>query len=148
MKAITLLREEALRMGFTDLFILRYSDFVSTVAGPGAGSVEVKNLLALNIGDVVWAEVLQESKTLWSEFDSGLAVGVTGNTGKFIPAHAITDLYTASGAAVAPHVVTAAGTYLVAEVTPGVGKSNSIVTAGEVWIWARISKRAQRNLQA
>lgn len=144
MRHYQLNHHERLATGFTDLIAVRYTDFTSAVAQ----APQTINLIPLAVGDLVGPEFLAEVKTTWAGLTSAeMEIGITGNTNRWsgsfavISAKVVTALHD-----IAPLAV-AAATQLTATLTPDPQALNA-ATAGELRIWMRISRKAQRTLQA
>lgn len=132
-------------MGFTEVFLLTFQDWTSTVIAP-----ETIVLTPLAVGDLVGAELMVDCTVPFSGMGFAiLTVGVTGMLDYFIAPVSLlgTDpIYRAAGAGVAPYLALAA-TNLVATMD-FVDSPPSVAAQGEMKIWARISRRARRILQA
>jgi len=138
--------EERGGIGWTDLFIVTHADF-TTVTDDVAQSI---TLCPLAIGDVVNNNVLLEVRT-----NANVVAAVTGSvgvTGSVAALLAASDLlaaggeYYASGSGIGAYAAIAA-VNLLFTADPGAADNVDEMTAGEFWIWATISRKAERNLQ-
>lgn len=142
---------ERVATGFTDLFVLRKTDFVSAVAGAREAVV----LMPLVLGDVMMNTWLLEVRTN--------AAGVTQALGQFGigvgPSHdqfvtnanllaAGSEYFGATANSVPYLQMSAAAVNLTFSITPDAAETTAAMTAGEFWIWASISHKSERNLQA
>lgn len=146
--------------GFTDLFVLTAADLASQSTDDALLNVA---LTTLNKGDVVLDNTMAHIKTEFTPDPSAnatvtLSVGRTGtaytdmlaasnliNSGTQIAA----DVCYAAGASVAHQVIAADDTVVYAQfdITDTDGDLATI-TAGEVWVWMTISRKAERDIQA
>lgn len=133
--------------GFAGLFVLKLSDWVLNATTPYV-------ITALKQGDIIFPHLMcidVRTKLANGAGTATLSVGITGTVAKFIAA---SDIKTVEGAAcaatgvgsaaaindsMAPHIVTADTNLLANAVI-----SNNGVTAGEVAIWYRIFRKADR----
>lgn len=147
MKHYHLKREEQAGIGYTDLFIVTQADFTEAVDNTNQSIT----LASLAVGDVVMNNVLLEVRTNANVVAAVTgAVGVTGSTAALLAAAnllAAGDEYYISGASIAPYVAIAAVDLLFTG-DPGTTDNLAEMTAGEFWIWASISRKADRNVQA
>lgn len=144
MKHYRLTGQERVSAGFTDLFIVTHADFSSTEVGVS----ESVTLAAMPRGDVVMNALL-EVKTP--------AAGLTVALGTFLGLIVAVDLlsdgdpYYATDATAEP-VIATADTTIQFQILPNTdeGDEQAVgdITAGEFWIWAAISRKADRTLQA
>lgn len=127
--------------GFSDLYIVQTADMT-------AFSTTAVTLSNLQIGDVV-DTVIQETRTavVGPTGTPTASVGVTGAVTQFTAAtSAIAVGVVAPLSSVAPYVA-AAAIALIANLAAG-GGNGAAATAGEIWVWARISRQADRNIVA
>lgn len=129
---------EFTKAGFTDLWIIELADWVKNATTAHA-------LTSLLLGDVV-LRAMSEVVTAVAGPTATVSVGVVGALTTFTAASDVATgtvvPYVAAVASVTPYPVnTAVG--LVANAI----LSNVTVTAGEVWIWANISRKADRVIQ-
>lgn len=129
---------------FTDLFVIKSTDFTTAVNN----TAQSFTLAALAIGDIVEGIGLLEVKTVVAGLVTCTAdVGVTGALTQYINgvdcvgAGAIA--FVPAGSA-NPFACIAANKSLLATFHPGAAEALASATAGEVWIWARISRVADR----
>lgn len=127
------------KTGFTDLFIIPYTDLV-------VNTTTAQVLTALAVGDVV-LRVLHETKTYLAGPATGtVSVGIVGSLTLFTAASDVKSAaakYVAAVASITPYPVNTAVNMVANEVI-GAGAA----TAGEVWIWANINRVADRDVQA
>jgi hypothetical protein len=154
MKAYVLSEEQKSASGFTNLFVITYKDFAATTTATTDLPI---TLTALNFGDVVEYNPLMEIKTAFAGLPDAIAVslGVTSALTQFIGASnlvttgpvaiAAKTAYTIAAAA-APYVTPTGGKNLIAnfDVTDATN-ALSTATAGELWIWVKISRWAARD---
>jgi hypothetical protein len=128
--------ERAMTGGFTDLYVLKKDDWVPN-------DTTTYTLCDLNPGDAVY-RVLMETKTYLAGPATGtLSVGLDSDPDSMIDDSDIksaADKYVVKGN---PEAVLQAAGSLVANAILGAGAA----TAGEVWIWATISRAADRNVK-
>jgi hypothetical protein len=130
---------EETKAGFSDLWILPFTELV-----PGATTAQV--LTALQPGDVVY-RVLLENKTLVAGVTATVSIGVVGTLTQFTAAvdqTAAGSKYTAAIAAATPYATNTSAINMVANEIVGAGTP----TAGEVWVWACISRVEERGANA
>ena len=137
------------KAGWTDLFIVKYADAV--VAGTYGDFVKnattAITLTTLQPGDVVF-RVMTEVITAVAGPTATLSAGITGSLTLFTTnadvATSTAVPYVAAVAAVTPWPVQSTAIAMTANTVI----SNTAVTAGEVWIWACISRKADRTIDA
>jgi hypothetical protein len=132
--------------GFTDLFVVDYTDFAAGVANNTAAGV---TLTALAFGDYVdQPETLVEVITPFAgDASNTLDVGVTGAltqiiSGQDVQAAAKTAYAPANS--VAPYPTPTGGKNLIATAHPAAGDALSGLTAGQVLIWTKIIRYNDR----
>lgn len=131
---------EFTKPGFTDLFILSVadSDFV-------INATTAVKLTSLALGDIV-LRVVQEVRTALAGPTATISTGVVGALTQFTAASdsatGTVVPYVAAVASVTPYPTNTA-VNMVANTIIG----NTAITAGEVWIWANISRLADRQVQ-
>lgn len=140
-KHYPLFNNERSASGYTDLFVVKAADMTSF-------SALTINLCALAIGDIVWQEVLLEVKTLVTgpSVAPTASVGVTGAVTQMIGVSLVKsgNQYFTPAAAAAAYPTVAASKFLVLDLQAG-GGDGAAATAGEIWVYARISRVAERN---
>lgn len=130
--------------GFTDLFVVDVTTDLDD-----ADTAETLNLLALNIGDIVFPQVALDVKTNVDGPSLTAATGSVGVTGAVTQLTAASNLLAAGnehfvpGAAVGAYATVAADIYLVLDFAL-TGCNAADLTAGEIWVWANISRKADR----
>ncbi len=124
--------------GFTDLFVIELADWVKN-----ATTAHV--LTALAVGDIVFTAI-SEVKTAVAGPTATVSVGVVGALTTFTAASDVATAtavpYVAAVAAVTPYPTNTAVNMVANAIL-----SNVTVTAGEVWIWACISRVGDRVVQ-
>jgi hypothetical protein len=140
MKHYNLKTLQLTKTGFTDLFILSSADTDFVL-----NATTAKVLTALAVGDVV-QRVMSEVKTAVAGPTATLSVGVVGALTQFTAASDVatgtTVPYVAAVASVTPYPTNTAVNMVANTVI-----SNVAVTAGEVWVWASISRVGDRVIQ-
>lgn len=148
--------QKAASGGFTDLFVIGHADLTQATDNTD----QTLTLDALEFGDLVGYEAVIEIKTAFDaanvSADNALtvALGVTGATTQFIGASALsaagvgtaakTAYATAAGGA--PYPTPTGGKDILAtfDITDADGALADF-SAGEIWIWMKISRWAQRD---
>lgn len=129
---------EFTKSGFTDLYILETADWVTN-------TTTAHVLTALAVGDLV-LRIFQETKTyIAGPATATVSVGIVGSLTLFTAASdtkTAASKYIAAVASVTPYPVNTA-VNMVANAVLGSGA----VTAGEVWIWANLSRVGDRDIQ-
>lgn len=154
MKHYILNSEARARVGFTDMFVVKYNDPLLTAAVADNTAVEVP-LTALALGDKVEQDVLIEVRTAWAgpaDLTATASVGVVGDTTALTPTLAITTAGTglAAGNAVAsanqtdPAYIASTAINMIVNFTPDADSGIDEFTAGELVVWANISRAADR----
>ena len=134
--------------GFTDLFVLTHADLTETTDNTAQAIV----LTALDIGDVVFPNMLLEVVTNASGGSVSTctgSVGVTGALTQFIGNSNLLSAgneYFAPANTVAPYVCVAGSINVEANFIPDSGHDLEDLTAGEFWVWACISRSGERAL--
>jgi hypothetical protein len=136
--------------GFTDLFIIGTTRNSGGTDFTAAATQQTYNLLALNIGDIVMAPfMILEVKT------NALGTSVTAATGSVGVTSALTQFTAAANLLVAgnefftcpntvtPYPTVAASIYLTFDLNT-TGANVSVLSTGEFWIWANISRVKDR----
>lgn len=144
--------EQRARTGFTDLFIVKYTDVSASIADNTAATVTLDSLA---LGDVVLQDTLIEVRTAWAgpaDLTATASVGVTGTATALTPALTITTA--GAGTAITTtdtsdnqtnaHYAAAAAIDLIATITPDADSGVDEFTAGELAIWMNISRAADR----
>lgn len=145
MEAFALQKSQFTKQGFTHLFKVSYTDVASQTTDD---TDETVTLLTLVEGDVVFPEVVVDVKTDFAGITAcNASIGVTSAVTQL---SANTSVLAAAANAfassdVAPYVVPSGGKDLLVNFDPDANtEALSDLTAGELWIWARISKKADR----
>lgn len=124
--------------GFTDLWVIELADWIKN-------ATTARVLTALALGDVV-TRVVTETRIAVAGPTATVSVGVVGALTTFTAASDVATgtvvPYVAAVASVTPYPTNTAVNMVSNEIL-----SNVTVTAGEVWIWASISRLADRQLQ-
>ena len=133
-------------MGFTDLITLTPAD----LSDANVGGNQTVNAIPLDLGDFIGNEMLVERPVEFDQATLTMEIGVTGTTNRFAPTafDLSAAVYAATEAAVAPHVAIAASTFLTVSFFADAGWALADLTTGEVRVWVRIHRRAERNVQA
>ncbi len=144
--------EQRARTGFTDLFIVKYTDVSASIADNTAATVTLDSLA---LGDVVLQDTLIEVRTAWagpSDLTATASVGVTGTATALTPALTITTA--GAGTAILTtdtsdnqtnaHYAASTAIDLIATITPDADSGVDEFTAGELAIWMNISRAADR----
>jgi hypothetical protein len=147
---------QAAAVGFTDLFVVTSTDLAGGTSDNTAYQVALD---ALNLGDVVDAELIAEIVTPFASAGGSpivtltFTVGTAGTPAQLLATSGLIGTSTgvaAKTAYVPPPTVGAykssGGENLVAEFTPDNAAKTADATAGEVWIWAKISRSATRGI--
>lgn len=139
MKAYTLTANERAQTGFTDLFVVKAADMTSFSAFQIV-------LTALAVGDVVYPQVLMETKT-YVTGPSGAptaSVGIVGTVARFTAASAVASgsKYVAPATTVAP-LANNTAVNMILDLQVG-GGDGAAATAGEIWVWAKICRVGER----
>jgi len=127
------------KSGFTDLFIIPLADWVTN-------TTTAQVLTALQPGDVVY-KVLHEVKIFVAgPATATVSIGVVGTLTQFTAASDVkaAPAYVTAIASVTPYVATPSAINMVANEILGAGA----VTAGELWVWANISRVEDRGANA
>ena len=154
MKHYLLSEEQKSRTGFSDLFVIPYNDAALTAAVADNTAVAV-TLTSLALGDVVKQDVIVEPSVGWtgpSDLTATVSVGVTGTATALTPALTITTGGAATAVSTADtsdnqtnaHYAAAATIAMIATFTPDADSGVDEFTAGELKIWANISRAAAR----
>lgn len=144
---------QAAAMGYTDLFVIPYTDL--TAAAIADNTAKSITLDALAVGDMVKQDVLVQITTVWagpSDLTGTVSVGVTSATTALTPT--LTLITAGTGTAVNTsntsanqtnaHYVATAAIDMLAEFTPDADSGVDEYTAGEVRIFMNISRAASR----
>ena len=146
---------EYTKEGFTDLFILSTANLPATVGGApvndfsGGFSNKQVTLTALAAGDAVLGALIDvvtavagpsAAPTLQVKTGTG-AVAITPTCAVKTATGSVTDN------TVVGSTISTAAENLVADLQVG-GGDGAAATAGEIWIWANISRAARKQIQA
>ena len=126
--------------GFTDVFVLDKSDMTTLVNGTQV------TLCKLAAGDIVFpSRMFQEVKTAVTgpTGTPTMSVGVTGTATQFTAATSI--IATGAVAPTSAPAYVAAATNLIVDFEAG-GGNGAAAAAGEIWVWASISRAADRSV--
>ncbi len=141
MKQYTLNQMEKAQSGFTDLYILTIADMTSL-----ANSTDI-TLSKLVAGDIVFpSKMLVEVRTAVvgpTGTPTG-SVGITGAVTQFTAATSVIATGYVAPTGAAAYIVTGS-TNLLYDFQAG-GGNGAAATAGEIWVWASISRYADRSV--
>lgn len=151
MKAYSLNTSERIATWFTHLFVLTHEDLTESTDN----TAQSFNLTGVDlvVGDVV-QDVLLDVRTAFAKGTAGgtaytnavnATVGVTGAATQFLGNSDIRSAVPYAVAnSVAPYAVAATGKKLILVVTPGAGEDALEASAGELHVYARISRKSDR----
>lgn len=139
MRKYSLSAQEQALSGFSDLIVIPSTDLVTN-------TTTAHVLMALALGDVV-QRVLQETKTYVA--GPATATGSVGVVGALTTFTAASDLKTAAAKYVAAVAsVTPYPTNTAVNMVFNAILGSGAVTAGEIWIWVKVNRAADRNISA
>jgi hypothetical protein len=154
MKHYLLNEDQKAATGFSDLFVIPYTD-AALVAAVADNTAVAVTLTALALGDVVKQDVIVEPSIGWtgpSDLTATVSVGVTGTATALTPALTITTAGAATAVSTADtsdnqtnaHYAASTAINMIATFTPDADSGIDEFTAGELKIWANISRAASR----
>lgn len=149
MRHCLLRNEQQFNGGFTDLFVVGMThragatDFIETTNDLD----QVITLTDLALGDIVWPDSCLLVKTAVAGLTAANAsLGVTGAVTQFIANSSLLsggNKYFVPAGTLAPYATIASSKSLILNIDPAANTEHvSSVTAGELWIYAKISRFA------
>lgn len=152
LKHIPLSLNERAMTGYTDLYIIKYTDLTEGTDN----TAQALTLETLAAGDIVKQDVLVEVQSAWngdSALTATVSVGVTSAATALTPALTICTAGTGAAATAADtsdcqtnaHYVSA-GIAMLATFTPDADSALDEFTSGELRIWANISRKQNRSV--
>jgi len=150
MKHYLLKNEQFSRLhGFTDLVIVNSTDFTQSANN----TAQALNLNSVDLakGDIVYPQLLIEVRTATVGLATcTVSLGITGAVTQFSSANDTIagNVYFTPANSVAPYPVVATGKRVIANFVPGASEALTTATAGEYWFWLKISRLADRQIQA
>lgn len=143
--------QRAANHGYTDLFVISKADLTTATDN----TAQAVTLTALVAGDVVYQDALLDVVSAWtgpSDLTATVSIGVTASATAITAALTLVTAGTAAAAGTAalsptqtnaPYVAST-GINVIATFTPDADSAVSDFTAGELLVWLKVNRRAER----